>query len=240
MKTRARAASATATWAYCLVESSAPPRLGREGVPRSGPLRSIPAGPSLHLVACSVPLASFGQKPIERGLHDLAWVSRCAIAHEGVIDRCLPARAVLPFKLFTIFADDASALDHVHRQRASIAKALRRVRDRLEWSVRVEVEERPVARARPASGTSFLRGKVAARAARRGARAEAEKLLRDLGRKADDHGRRAGLEDLCLVRRARRAAFEKAAAAGARRLARAGVSVVLSGPWAPYHFVGAR
>jgi hypothetical protein len=40
----------------------------------------------LFLVVADAPLARYGDDAIQRGLSDLDWVSRAAVAHEGVVE----------------------------------------------------------------------------------------------------------------------------------------------------------
>src|SRR5262249_52093126 len=139
---------------------------------------------------------------IESRLRDLDWVSRCALAHEAVIEHVArTGAAVVPMKMFTLFADDARAAAHVARLRPKLDALLRRVSGRQEWGLRVTLDERrPLARGTadgdgaPGSGTAFLMKKKAEKdAAQRlaaEARREADRLYDDLAARADDARRR--------------------------------------------------
>ncbi len=212
----------TATYLYCLVRSTRAPATARapKGLPGAGRPRLLDAGRSLWVVACDAPLARYGAGPIQAGLRDLGWVSRCALAHEAVVEHFAKAGAVVPMKLFTLFATDARALGHVKRARRRIDRILERVAGRLEWGVRLTLEEEagragaagpraaalgarrtgrhrrsgPGAPAAGGAGTGFLLHKKAEReAARRRAdlaRAAADRLFEELARLADDARRR--------------------------------------------------
>jgi len=220
--------------------------------------RALRVGPGLWLVVADAPLSRYGRAPIETGLRDLDWVSRCAVAHEAVVEHVARAGAtIVPTKMFTLFADDARAVAHVTRLRKKIDALLRHVSGRQEWGLRVTLDERrALARAAgaangaPASGTAFLLQKKAEKdAARRlaaRARIEADRLFDHLASHADDARRRRPnadtpgrllLEAAFLVPVARARAFRAETARRARALAPDGYDLSLSGPWPPYSFV---
>src|SRR6185295_12729893 len=99
---------------------------------------------------------------IARGLTDLEWVSRCAIAHESVVERWIRAQAVVPMKLFTIFESDERALGYVRQQRRRLDRIIRRVAGRCEWGVRIRLASPPAPQRQPkqaTSGTGYLAAK---------------------------------------------------------------------------------
>ena len=119
----------------------------------------------------------YGEDAINRGLSDLNWVSRAAVAHEAVIEAFIAAPAVLPMKLFTIFASDDRAREHMRRDARRIDALIRRVANHQEWGLRVVLDRasggpNAIVRARPAktktdgAGQSFLKRKKAERALR--------------------------------------------------------------------------
>src|SRR5262245_44202443 len=97
--------SSKATYLYCVVAGAQRPRTAQlpAGPPGTGPVRLLEVDRGVLLVVADAPLARFGEAAIERGLADLNWVSRAAVAHERVIESFVGADAVLPMKLFTIF-----------------------------------------------------------------------------------------------------------------------------------------
>ena len=60
-----------------------------------------------------MPARDYGEAALARGLQNLDWVGRRAMAHEAVVEHFLPAPAVLPMQLFTLFTSDERALEHV-------------------------------------------------------------------------------------------------------------------------------
>ena len=250
----------TATYAYCVAAGATPPRLARapRGLPEMARPRALAVTPGTWLVVADAPLSRYGATPIEAGLRDLDWVSRCAVAHEAVIEHVARAGGtVVPMKMFTLFADDDRALAHVTRLRRKIDGLLRRISGRQEWGLRVTLDERrALARSAggghggPTSGTAFLLKKKAEKdAARRlaaQARTEADRLFDHLARHADDARRRRPtadtptrllLEAAFLVPVGRGRAFRAETARRARALAPQGYELSLSGPWPPYSFV---
>jgi hypothetical protein len=255
----ARRASGAATYLYALLRRSRPPALAGApaGLPGLGPPRALAVAPGLWLIAADAPRPDYDASAIERGLKDLAWVSACALAHEAVVEHLSAAGPLLPMKLFTLFAGDERALQHVRRRQAAVGRALERVAGRREWGVRLSADGKRAAAAErspsPRSGTQFLLAKKAQReqAGRRAeaAAAEAEGLFQALAAHADGATRRplvepAGgtrlwLDAAFLVARGRSRPFQAALQRESRRLARLGLRVTLTGPWPPYNFVGA-
>jgi hypothetical protein len=252
-----------ATYLYCLAHARRAPRLGRapRGLPHTGPLRLLDAGQGFWLVAAAAPLARYGSAPIEQSLGDLRWVSACAMAHDAVVEHVARQGTVVPMKLFTLFASDDRALDHIRRARRRLDRLVARVADRQEWGVRLTLDEAharrrladraPRSRADGVSGTGFLlRKKQVQDAARRlvtEARAEAEGIFASLSRRADaarrqtppaDGGPRRVLLDAAFLVPVRRAAsFRAAVKALGRRLDGPSLQLTLTGPWPPYTFV---
>ena len=79
----------SALYLYCVLLSSRRPRLsGRApSLPGASPPRLVPAPGGLWLVVADAPLERFGETALEKGMRDLSWVTRCAVAHQGVIER---------------------------------------------------------------------------------------------------------------------------------------------------------
>src|SRR5439155_1476887 len=103
--------------------------------------RTIDAGNGLWLVAADAPLERYGERPIERGLQDLAWVSSVAVPHEAVVEHLARTGTVVPMKLLTLFRSDERALEHVAKQRKRIDRLLERIEGREEWGIRVLLDE---------------------------------------------------------------------------------------------------
>jgi hypothetical protein len=254
-----------ATYLYCLVKGARAPSTtdAPPGLPGSTRTRAIPAGEGIWIVAGDAPLDRYGEEQIAAGLKDMEWVSRCALAHERVVEHFLRAPALLPMKIFTLFADDARAIAHVARKRKTIDKALERVAGRVEWGVRVALgpdgPDGPAARAGDGrgdasasdSGAAFLMAKKQARDAvkvRAERATEAAVRIHDglaalaegAERRAPDDvpGSRLLLDAAYLVPISRAASFRKKADALAAESGKSGVIVTVTGPWPAYHFVG--
>ena len=251
-----------ATYVYCLIQSEKPPSLDRAptGLPGTGRPRVIAAGKGLWLVAADAPLDRYGEKPIEKGLRDLSWVSTCALPHEAVIEHASRSGTVLPMKLFTLFHGDERALEHVAKDRKRIDRLLARLAGREEWGVRIALDEARALRraadeardeAGGSSGTAFLlRKKKQQDAARevivRG-QERASKVFDELSARADDArrrppppgpvGQRVLLDAAFLVAQGKVKPFQGAAKKAAGALAKDGYELTLTGPWPPYNFV---
>jgi len=120
-----------ATYLYCLVRAAsepdlagAPPGLSDLAPPQA---LGVDAGAGLWLIAASAPLPDYGSAEIQRQLSDLSWVTDRALAHEAVVEHAAGLGAVLPMKLFTLFASDDRAVAHVRDDRERIDAVLDRV-----------------------------------------------------------------------------------------------------------------
>jgi hypothetical protein len=213
----------------------------------------------LYLVVADAPLSRYGEAAIQRGLSDLDWVSRAAVAHEAVVESFIGATAVLPMKLFTMFNTDERALEHVRADRPRIDALVKRLANHDEWGVRVVLAPRRAAEkagrrrtASGASGVAYLSRKKAQRDASvelaQRAREAVAALYDRLAARSRLARRRAGVESPAqggpllldaafLVPRSRSKTFRTLAAREARALARHGYGLTLTGPWPPYTFV---
>src|SRR5919201_6058924 len=131
-----------ATYAYCVVVNATRPRVARFAarLHGMGPVRLIDVDRELFLAVADAPLDLYGEAAINRRLRDLDWVSRAAVAHEAVVESFIDAIAVLPMKLFTIFASDARALEDLRADLRRIRAVVKRVANHHEWSVRVVLD----------------------------------------------------------------------------------------------------
>jgi hypothetical protein len=250
----------TATYAYCLVASSRRPAVprGLRGLPHAGRVRLLDVEPGLWIVVSDVPLSHYGEAALALALADLDRVSRMAVAHEAVVEAFLAADAVLPMKLFTIFATDERAREHVLASRNQIVPLVERVALKEEWGVRVLLARATSTRAagvRTAaapSGSGYLRQKKAQRDAHvdraRNARSVATEIYDELAALASEARKRpsgelpaAGaallLDAAFLVPRRAAKRLKAAATRKARALHRQGYDVALTGPWPPYSFM---
>jgi gas vesicle protein GvpL/GvpF len=249
------------TYVYCAVSSPRRPTLPRRytRLPGIGPVRLLDAGRGLWIVVADAAPGRFGEEAINRRLGDLDWVSKVAVAHESIVESLLTNRAVLPMKLFTIFASDERAVESVQGDRGRIDRLVRLVSNQHEWGVRVTLAGRrsaPVTKRTqnrgPVSGADYLTRKKANRDAALARGEHAREALGDLYDRLEmnaTRSRRRAERDLplpdgpllldaaFLVPRSRSKAFRTLAAREARRLERDGYHLVLSGPWPPYTFV---
>ncbi|HVZ23774.1 MAG TPA: GvpL/GvpF family gas vesicle protein [Vicinamibacterales bacterium] len=253
-----------ATWVYCIVSSAEPPQTANApaGPPGAGRVRALDVRPGRYLIVSDAPLDRFGEAPLAAGLADLDGVSRVAVAHEAVTESFMassPVDAVVPMKLFTLFANDARALAQVRSSWRRIDVTLRRLRRHEEWGVRLVFDAtRAPARADAApgdggSGRSYLQAKRQQRRATAARATEMRRVaggaLKTLGALARDVQRRAVaaapegssrllLDAAFLVPRAKATRFRALADRYAKKIAPGGYALQLSGPWPPYSFAG--
>ena len=240
-------------YVYCAVEGT-PDALPAAGMPAGSAPRTVPLQHAVALVVSDVSSALYNAISLEPKLSDLEWVAKAGAAHHAVVDALAEAgHVVLPFRLFTIFSSEASAIDTLTRAGTRMAQAFDRVRGRQEWVLRIGKPDPARAAAAPAidaaaaSGTGFLRAKADARRETLGraerARHDARAAFEALAKLADAATLRpvdpAGsllCDGALLVLPSQVEAVRDVLTRGAERLLRDGCPVSLTGPWPPYSF----
>lgn len=252
----------TLTYVYCLVKSARRPSL--RGVPAAMPgadeVRGVRVEPDqdLWLIVSSVPAREYGEAALERGLRNIDWVARRAVAHEAVVEHFLPAQAVLPMQLFALFTSDERAVEHVVRDRRRLKPILARIERRHEWGVRLTWDEGAVRtqvekKHKPSvSGADYLARKrdllEVNRSQLKTARAAADRLFTAMARQASDARRRTETEQAApgsrllldaafLVPSKEGPAFRAALRRSAKALKASGLQISVTGPWPPYNFI---
>ena len=257
------------TYVYCLVRNARRPSLRNAPpvIPGGDAMCALDAGDGLWIIATHVPARDYDEAALERGLQQLEWVGRRAMAHEAAVEHFLRARAVLPMQLFTLFTSDDRALAHVARDRRRINRVLTRIERKLEWGVRLTLDEKTVEaparqgrseRRSPAgraeSGAAYLsrkRDQVDAHRKRlKQASVQGGRAYRALSREAAASVRRSSTEQAApgsrllvdaafLVPVGRTSAFRAALRSQARALRASGLTLSATGPWPAYNFIGA-
>ena len=252
---------ALGTYVYCLVASERRPSLTRvpRGLAGAGRVRLLEVSPRRWLVVADAPLDKYGEAAINRGLGDLDWVSRAAVAHEAVVEAFISTSAVVPMKLFTIFTSDERALEHLASEHRRIDAILKRVTNHLEWGVRVMLDRTAPEKtkagrssARDPSGAAFLARKKSQRDAVIELVARARDVVDDLYEhlaaqsrlatrrttaELPRHGGPLLLDAAFLVPKSHSRRFEKLGDRAIRDLGRQGYRVTLTGPWPAYSFI---
>jgi hypothetical protein len=222
--------------------------------------------PGFAAAVSRLPEDGYGDAALERKGKDMEWMAAQGLGHEQVVAWFVDHSAILPSRLLTLFSGQA-ALDDVARAGAErIREALDRFSGLREWNLKVgfdaariephlgEISEtiaeldREIEAAAP--GRAFLlkkkRGDMARTESRGAAIRTAQHLLDRLAPMAESVARldlpadRAPvvLNAALLLPREREAEALDVATAEIDRLARIGVEVRYTGPWAPYRFVG--
>jgi len=230
-------------------------------MPGSRAVRLLDAGKGLRLAVSTVPAAGYDEAALARGLQNLDWVGRRAVAHETVVEHFLTSPAVLPMQLFALFTSDERALAHVGSDRRRIDRILTRLERKHEWGLRLtfdeqsarDVVEQQHGAGQRAGGAAYLARKRdlidVTRVQLAGAKRAADHLFTALSRAAAQAMRRRATEQAAagsrllldaafLVPTGRAGGFRAALRKQAKGLP-AGVVVSLTGPWPPYNFIDA-
>jgi Gas vesicle synthesis protein GvpL/GvpF len=256
------------TYVYCVIRSARSPRIARApgGLAGMSAPRVLTIDRGLFAIVSTAPARRYSASAINRGLSNIDWLSRAAVAHEAVVEHFVNAVAVLPMKLFTIFTSDERALDYLRRERSRLIATAKRVANQQEWGVRVLLDRDRAAPdsetrrsggpakaggRRPTSGIAYLAEKKARRDAATELTVRAHDtvagLFDRLAARARDARRRTAselpaqgsllLDAAFLVPRGKAASFRALAARESRALGPSGYAISLTGPWPPYTFV---
>lgn len=248
-------------WVYGVVPGDAPELPRRAGVDERHDVELIRHA-GLAAVGSAVPRAEYRREALEVQLEDLQRVAALARAHQRVLDDALALGPVVPLRICTIYDSADRVREMLEHERPSLAAALQRLSGTAEWGVKAYAGAAAAAGAapagaaatsRPASGIDYLARKReqrdAAGAARRAADAVVELIHERLSEHALDavlspaqdptlsgEDREMLLNAAYLVPETRTDEFETLVAALARRHARDGIVLELTGPWPAYHF----
>jgi hypothetical protein len=252
---RAAGSAGTGLWVYGVVpDTAAAP--DRPGVDGRGVELLRHAG--VAALVTRVPLETFGEAALKEQLEDLQRLEGLARAHDEVLNASLEAGDVLPFRLCTIYASEATLRGMLERERGELTEQLGRLRGKAEWGVKAFLEDRAGAdqagALAPASGADYLARKSAARAAAEAVRETVEGLVASVHARLAERasaavlsrphdpglsGREAEmvLNAAYLVPRDDAAGFAELVDELAGRHRRDGLSLEQTGPWPAYHFV---
>jgi len=132
--------SGNGLYVYCVVPTTAAcPVQDVPGVaPDAGVEKLIDGG--LTALVSRVRFGEFGSDALKRNLENLPWLQRTAYAHDAVLARALGAEAVVPFRMCTIFADEARVREMLNAERDMLLDALARLARRAEWSIKMMID----------------------------------------------------------------------------------------------------
>jgi Gas vesicle synthesis protein GvpL/GvpF len=257
-----------ACYVYCIVPAGPLLSLeGLAGVDPSFEVGPITQG-GLSAIVSRVRLREFGAEALRLNLEDLAWLARTARAHNAVLARALSAEAVVPLRLCTIFDDEAGVRGVLEREREPLLAALSQLRGRTEWSVKVLADTgalNAAARERGSafagaeaqgSGRAYFARKKLERTALDEARAIATRAVEETDARLRTHAAAATrlppqdrrlsgrpgemvLNGAYLVERSNTGAFAALAKELGARHRELGLTLEVTGPYAPYNFVPA-
>ncbi|MGW8330101.1 GvpL/GvpF family gas vesicle protein [Streptomyces sp. NPDC055897] len=206
-----------------------------------------------------VPAEYFDAAPLRAHLEDLDWLSEVARNHQAVIAALATVSCPVPLRLATVCRDEDGVRRLLDSGSARFESAIERLDGRVEWGVKVYAEPAPPERLAPApeltaaTGRDYLRRRLGQRQNRdqswQRAGALSRALHAELCERAEagrlhppQSGRLSGapgenvLNAAYLVPRERSDEF--VATVRDRTPQGEGVRVELTGPWAPYSFVG--
>lgn len=208
----------------------------------------------LAVVVGEVPRSEFGEDVLPAHLNDRGWLEHAVSEHESVVRKLLGVVAVVPLRFGSLHRDTRAVEEFLDAHREEFSSALERVRGRIELGVKVWVAA-PAAETtteQPATGREYLERRRKAREDSERTRAGIDERLRSI------HTRLLAVSDAGVLNRpqpreltgdrrkmAMNAAYlvaadDDALVAEVERLRAEHPDLVfeVTGPWAPYNFVG--
>lgn len=226
-----------------------------------GPLYPVTADGLCALVS-RVPADSFGTTGLTAQLEDLARLEALARAHHAVVEAAFTAAPVLPMRLATVYLDDAGVAGTLERRHDEFDALLGRLEGHVELGVKVYADPAAAAAPEPAAATptgtgagrAYLRQRRATRSRSQDAyraaselAARAAHLTGDIAASHVVHRPQQGqlaahpgvnvANEAYLVPRSRADELRRALTGLADGVE--GVSIEVTGPWAPYSFATA-
>ncbi len=169
---RHRSASALGLYVYGVVAAGAELPVGLSGIDPEHPPTLLPHN-GLAAVVSDVALDDFEEHRLRENLGDMRWVERVARAHEDVLERVAEHTTLIPLRMCSIYRTSDGVRELVARETAALTDALRQLKGKAEWGVKVFGEaagERQPLSAEdadpPASGADYMRRRQTERDAR--------------------------------------------------------------------------
>jgi len=94
----------------------------------------------LAAVACTVPLADYGEGALESRLTDATWTATRALRHERAVEHFARRATVVPLRFGTIYLRRENVARMLEERGAQLRTALARIEGREEWGLNVYVE----------------------------------------------------------------------------------------------------
>jgi hypothetical protein len=206
-----------------------------------------------------VSLEQFEEKLLREKLADMGWVEQTARRHQRVLGEVLHDCTPLPMRLCTLYSDEDGLRGMLDSRRQELSAELSELRGKLEWGVQAFARPRSQSDVEPlaaASGSAYLRQRLADRQAGEAAYADLGRLCDDLhhdlcavavaGRLGMPQRPEASGRELPMILNAsylvandQRDRFGECVADRGAELVEQGVELQLTGPWPPYNFVSA-
>jgi hypothetical protein len=244
----------TVIHAYGIIRADAASALPDTGIGEAG-VALLDAGPIAGVFSI-LPGTAYGEAAWTEHAEDAAWLTRVATEHQRVLGDIARDTDVLPLRLPAMYRDEVHLHQMLEAEAPLFHAVLESLRGHLEWSVHLFLVGEPdePEPERPRTGQEYLRQRTATVSRRQLARVKREQLVRDAYAALADLSRQSVanppqdsalsgraepmlLNSAHLVCRRHEPLFFAAVEEVAGRLAPAGISIEVSGPWPPYNFV---
>jgi hypothetical protein len=233
------------------------------------PLNQFPAGiadtpvwvhkvENLGVIVGLLPVDGFGVADWERNATNVSWLGQVARRHHAVLQHAAASSDVVPLRLPSLYGNLESLADTLRMAGDRLEQALRRIRGKLEWSVKVyrsaKEEDRP-ASGEAVSGRDYLLTRSRDLGARSTVREQLAEQVRQIheafGQASAEYGRNQPqdpalsgrreqmlLNGAYLVSRNGESRFQGLAAEIAGGSLASGLVIEVTGPWPAYNFTG--
>ena len=101
----------------------------------------------LVALASDVPLAEFDEERLRENLNDVEWLEQTARGHEFVLEAARESATIVPLRLCTIYRSEDHVRVMLEREQGVFRDALRRLKGKTEWGVKLIAEPGALERA---------------------------------------------------------------------------------------------
>lgn len=222
----------------------------------------------LSAIYTPVDAEEFSQEAIDRRTADMGWLGDIGFRHQNVITVLSRESSAIPLRAFTLFSSEGALRRYLEQEAASLREILGDIRDRQEWTLRLEFDPEEWSRAlvrlvpelqqiqaeteKAGAGKGYLLRKKLEEERKIAARTAEEDIVRQV---EETFSKRFSAPAIVENREAMRGSFPqinllvrkdqarellKTHQEVAKRYAGDGVRVVLTGPWPPYTFTAGK
>jgi len=119
--------------------------LPEEGIDPGYPVYALPYQ-GIQAIVSKVSLGEFGQAELEANLNDMKWVEAKVYAQQGVLEKVLASRTLIPMRFCAIYRSKSRLQEMLAWHYDDFVAALARVEGKQEWGVKIYCDSETLAK----------------------------------------------------------------------------------------------